>query len=54
MPKAAERKIKARGGAMRWRIIKRDGKTLRCAITRKPGKRGGRTVCYTIKTKKRK
>lgn len=54
MPASAERKIKARGGAVRWRVIKRDGETLRCAITKKTGKRGGRTVCYPIKTKKNK
>ncbi len=52
MPKSAERKIKARGGAKRWRVIKRNGKTLRCAITKKAGPQGGKTVCYPIKVKK--
>lgn len=54
MPKWAEKKIKARGGVVRWRIKKVDGKTLRCAITKKAGKRGGKTVCYKISTKKKR
>ena len=54
MPKAAEREIKRRGGVKRWRTIKRDGKTLRCAITRREGKRGGDTVCYEIAGKKKR
>ena len=47
MPKAAEKKIKARGGAVRWRMKKaKDGTMMRCAITRKAGPQGGKTVCY--------
>ena len=49
MPKAAEKKIKSRGGAKKWRTIKKGGKTLRCAVTRKSGPKGGKTVCYKIK-----
>lgn len=52
MPKSAERKIKARGGAIRWRHKRVDG-LLRCAVTRKAGKRGGRTVCYKVKSKRK-
>jgi len=52
MPKAAERKIKARGGVKRWRMIKVGGKLLRCAVTRKAGPRGGKTVCYKIRKRK--
>lgn len=53
MPKAAERKIKARGGAKRWRMKKVDGKMLRCAITKKSGPQGGQTVCYPVARKRR-
>lgn len=52
MPKAAERKIKSRGGAKRWRMKKTNG-LLRCAVTRKRGPRGGQTVCYPVKRKRR-
>jgi len=48
-----EKTIKKRGGAKRWRnkpIKGHPGSYLKCAIVRKPGKRGGHTVC----TKKRK
>jgi hypothetical protein len=41
-----EAKIKARGGAMRYRTIKSGGKTLKCAITRRKGPRGGKTICW--------
>jgi len=51
MPKAAKRKIKARGGAVRWRMKKTNG-LMRCAITKKAGPRGGRTVCYKVRKKK--
>lgn len=54
MPKAAERKIKARGGAIRWRMKRVNGKLLRCAVTKKAGKRGGKTVCYKVRTKKKR
>ncbi len=40
-----EREIAARGGAVRWRTIRlRNGKTVRVAIVRKAGPRGGHTV----------
>jgi hypothetical protein len=48
MPASAERKIAARGGATKWRTVKRDGKTFRVAVTRKEGPRGGKTVMYPI------
>jgi len=50
MPDWAERKIKERGGVARWRTIKRDGKTLRCAVTKKAGPQGGKTVCYPVES----
>ncbi len=53
MPKWAEKKAKKQGGIKRWRIIKRGGKTMRCMITKKKGPRGGSTVCYRIKKKKK-
>lgn len=51
MPKAVERKIKARGGVRRWRMKKVGGKLFRCAITKKAGKRGGKSICYKVKGK---
>lgn len=41
-----EAKIKARGGAVRYRTIKKNGKTLTCAVTRRKGPKGGRMVCW--------
>ncbi len=41
-----EAKLKARGGVVRYRTIKKGKKTLTCAVTRKKGPRGGRTVCW--------
>jgi len=52
MPKTPERKIKRRGGAIRWRMIKRGGKLMRCAVTKKTGPRGGKTVCYRVRKKR--
>lgn len=46
MPKSAEREIKKRGGVARYRTVKKDGKTMTCAVTKKAGPRGGRTVCW--------
>jgi len=54
MPKWAERKARARGGVVRYRMMKRGGKTFRIMVTRKKGPRGGRTIAYRIKTKKRR
>ena len=53
MPRAAEKKIKSRGGAKRWRMKKQDGQLLRCAVTNKPGPEGGQTVCYKVPSKKK-
>lgn len=40
-----EKEIAARGGAKRWRTIKLpDGRTVKVAIVRKKGPRGGTTV----------
>lgn len=46
MPRGAEKKIKRQGGAARYRTIKKGGKTMTCAVTRKKGPQGGRTVCW--------
>jgi hypothetical protein len=41
-----EREIRARGGAVRYRTIKRGGRTFKVAIVRKRGPRGGKTVAW--------
>ena len=46
MPKKAEQQIKAQGGASRYRTIKSGDKTMTCAITKKKGPKGGKTVCW--------
>lgn len=46
MPAAAEKRIKKQGGTARYRTLERGGKTMTCALTRKPGPKGGRTVCW--------
>lgn len=46
MPKSAERKIERQGGASKYRTVKKDGHTFTCAITKKEGPKGGRTVCW--------
>lgn len=46
MPANSERQIQRRGGAARYRTIKSGDKTMTCAVTRKPGPQGGRTVCW--------
>ncbi len=52
MPKS---KVKARGGAVRTRTVSLPGgKYMRCDVTRKPGPRGGRTVCGKPKKAKGK
>jgi len=52
-PKWAEKKAKARGGVLRYRTMKKGGKTFRIMVTRKKGPRGGRTIAYKIKTKRK-
>lgn len=52
MPAKAERAIKARGGAKKWRMKKTNG-LMRCAITKKSGPRGGKTVCYRVRKKRK-
>jgi hypothetical protein len=48
-----EVKIKARGGAKRWRTKKLPGgKYIRFAIVRKAGPRGGHTVAGKVHRKK--
>lgn len=50
MPTPIDKQIKARGGVVRWRTVKRKGgRTWRVAVVRKKGPRGGRTVSYEIK-----
>lgn len=45
-----EAKIRARGGAVRYRTIKTpSGKTLKVAVVRKKGPRGGKTVAWEAK-----
>jgi hypothetical protein len=40
-----EAKIAARGGAVRWRTVKlKDGRTVRIAVVKKAGPRGGHTI----------
>lgn len=41
-----EAEIKARGGALRYRTVKRAGETFTCAVTRKAGPKGGKTICW--------
>jgi hypothetical protein len=44
-----EREIRKRGGAKRWRTIKvGKGKTIRIAVVRKRGPRGGTTVAGPV------
>lgn len=48
-----EAEIRARGGAKRWRTIKlANGKTIRVAIVKKAGPRGGHTVAGPVHSKK--
>lgn len=49
-----EAEIKARGGAKRWRTVKLpDGRTVKVAIVKKAGPRGGHTVAGPVRGKKR-
>lgn len=41
-----EAEIKNRGGALKYRTIKRGKTTLTCAITKKKGPEGGKTICW--------
>jgi hypothetical protein len=50
MPKAEERR---RGGVIRYRTIKRGGKTITIAVVPKAGKRGGHTVAGKPRTPKK-
>lgn len=44
-----EAEIAARGGAVRWRTIKRpDGSTIRVAVVKKAGPHGGHTVAGPV------
>lgn len=50
-----ESEIKARGGAKRWRTVTLpDGRTIRVAIVKKAGPRGGHTVAGPVHGKKGK
>jgi len=47
-------KVKGRGKVLRTRTVKvGKNKYMRCDVYAKPGKRGGRTVCGKVKTKKK-
>lgn len=49
-----EKEIKARGGAKYWRTVKlKDGRTLKIAIVRRKGPRGGTTVAGPVHEKKK-
>lgn len=49
-----EAEIKARGGAKRWRTVKLpDGRTIRVAVVKKAGPRGGHTVAGPVRGKKK-
>jgi hypothetical protein len=39
-----ENEIASRGGAKRWRTIKRGNTVIRVAVVKKKGKRGGQTI----------
>lgn len=44
-----EAKIAARGGAVRWRTVKlKGGKTIRVAVVRQAGPRGGHTIAGRV------
>lgn len=48
-----ESEIKARGGAKRWRTVTLpDGRTVKVAIVKKAGPRGGHTVAGPVPQKK--
>lgn len=50
-----ESEIKARGGAKRWRTVTLpDGRTIRVAVVKKAGPRGGHTVAGPVHGKKGK
>lgn len=50
-----EEEIRRRGGAKRWRTIKlKDGRTIRVAIVRKAGPKGGHTVAGPVHGAKKK
>ena len=49
MPDWFDKLVRRRGGVVRWRTIKRGGHLIRIAVTRKKGKRGGKSVGYRIK-----
>jgi hypothetical protein len=48
-------KVRKRGGSTKTRTVKvSKDKYMRCEVVRKPGPRGGKTVCGPVKTKKKK
>lgn len=50
-----EREIAARGGAVKWRTVKlKNGKTIRVAVVKKAGSRGGHTVAGPVHQSKGK
>ena len=51
MPKALEEKAKKRGGVIRYRMKKVGDTLFRCMVTKKLGPKGGKTLCYKVKTK---
>lgn len=50
-----EEEIARRGGAKRWRTVKlSDGRTVRVAVVRKAGPRGGHTVAGKVRKDKKR
>lgn len=49
-----EAEIKKRGGALRWRTVKlKGGRTIRVAVVKKAGPRGGHTVAGPVHQSKK-
>ena len=46
MPAKADKTVKARGGVAKYRSMKKGDKLFTCAVTRKNGPRGGKSVCW--------
>ncbi len=49
MPRWVENLIRKRGGVKKWRTIKRGGKLIRLAITKRAGSGGGHSIGYRVR-----
>ena len=47
-PGWAEKEARRRGGVVRYRMMKKHGKLFRVMVTKRAGKRGGRTIAYEV------